>query len=127
MNLLEKYSSVLENIKNDKSVETIFIFGSYAKNNVKPLSDLDVAIIFKKYTPKEKKIEILSNSNEELDLNDFFSLPLTIQYKIIREGIVYYNSNKNLTRLKLSIIFEYNDFKYILNKIYTKKNQIPII
>ena len=126
MNLIQKYGKELELIKNCNLVDSILIFGSYLENKQNSNSDLDIAIIFKKNVSNNKKQEILSYGNEELDLNNFENLPLYLQFKIINFGTVYF-TNKNLYELKRSIRHEWFDFKPTLNRIYKSKKLLPIM
>lgn len=126
MNLIDKYKYTLDEIQNKSDVLAIIIFGSYSSGKIKKSSDLDIAIIFKKNISLNKKQEILSNGNDELDLNNFYSMPLSLQYKIINFGKIYY-TKVNLFRIKKEVTHEWFDFKPILNKIYESKNLLPII
>jgi len=39
-------------------VEAIYLFGSYAKGNAKPISDIDISVITKRNVPKNIKEKI---------------------------------------------------------------------
>ena len=120
MNLLEKYSPILDEIKSNDCVDAIVIFGSYSTNSQKPLSDLDICIFFRKKTTKEIKREILSYANNELDISSFESLPLSLQYKILTSGNIYY-SKIDLNSLKNKITNQWFDFRIGLNKLYKNR------
>lgn len=126
MDLVDKYKNTLEEIQNIPEVLSVIIFGSYSIGKIKKNSDLDIAIIFKKNIFLNQKQEILSNGNDELDLNDFYSMPLSLQYKIINFGKIYY-TKINLFNIKKEITHEWFDFKPILNRIYESKNLLSII
>jgi predicted nucleotidyltransferase len=128
MNLLEKYKNVINELKNNNYVEYIILFGSYAKNKVKPLSDLDICIIVRKNTPKEIIDDILSYGTDELDISIFHKLPLSLQYKILVEGkVLYANSDLNkLRNLKHKTVNKWFDFRVVLNNLYKKKGYKPI-
>ncbi|MFW5705211.1 MAG: nucleotidyltransferase domain-containing protein [Nanoarchaeota archaeon] len=121
-NLLEKYKSTLEKLKEDKKIDKIIIFGSYATGKIKPLSDLDIAII-----PKNPEYEdYLCEGTDELDISNFYKLPLSLQYKIITKGKIYHEKSKS-NSLKHRIMNQWFDFRETLNKIYLKKGYPKII
>lgn len=124
-NLLEKYKKVLDKIYNNEFVQSIIIFGSYSKGNIKPLSDLDITIIFKPNIKDKKKDSILAYATDELDLSDFYRLPLNLQYKILTTGKIY-KSKINLRSLKIKTANKWFDFKPTLNRIYKSKGLIEI-
>lgn len=120
MNLIKKYKEILNELKNNSLIEAIIIFGSYSTNNVKPLSDLDVCILTKKNISKNDKRNILSFGDEFLDLSLFEELPLSLQFKILNEGKVFY-SNINLLNLKNKVTNNWFDFRVGLNKLYKSR------
>lgn len=124
MDLLLKYKEELEEISKFKSIDSIIIFGSYSENKVKPLSDLDICIIARKISPLIKK-RILSYSNEELDISFFEDLPLSLQYKILTKGILYY-SKTDISKLKIKTTNLWFDFRHGLNKLYISRGYTKI-
>jgi predicted nucleotidyltransferase len=46
---------IISELKEIKDVEAIYLFGSYAKNKVKPYSDIDLCLITPKGLPDKKK------------------------------------------------------------------------
>lgn len=126
MNLIEKYKKTLEELKMNKNINSIIIFGSYSKDKQNFNSDLDVALIFKKDINKKKIIEILSNGDNQLDLVNFHEMPLSLQFKIINFGKVY-STNVDLFSIKREVTHEYFDFKPILNRIYESRDMLPIL
>lgn len=125
MNLIDKYAPILEKISKKKEVNSIIIFGSYAKNKIKPMSDLDICIIFKKNTKEEKIINILAYGSDKLDISAYHKLPLSLQYEIITSGKIF-KTKKDLTNLKIQTTNKWFDFKPTLNRLYTSRGYIPI-
>ncbi|MCH8519938.1 MAG: nucleotidyltransferase domain-containing protein [Nanoarchaeota archaeon] len=120
-NLLDKYSSILEEIKNHPQVDSLIIFGSYLNSNkITPLSDLDIAVIFTKDCSQSQKIEILSYTNEELDICDFEVLPLSLQFKIISSNNIIKKSS-SYNSIKVQTMTKWLDFKPRLAKMYRRK------
>ncbi len=120
MNLLIKYSNIIEEIKNNNNVSAIILFGSYSENNIKPLSDLDICIVFKKNSKKEDKNYILSYGNDELDISAIEDLPLSLQYKILNFGKLLYQ-NEDISSLKYIITNQWFDFRRIQDRMYKNR------
>lgn len=120
MNLLKKYTPLIEELKTLSGVQTIILFGSYAKNTQKPLSDLDICIITKINSTHQEQREISSYGNDELDISLFHTLPLSLQYKILHEGKILYTT-KDISTLKLKKTNQWFDFRHGLNKLYRSR------
>lgn len=124
INLIEKYSSLIDEIKSFSQVDGVIIFGSYSTNNIKPLSDLDIAILFKEGLSEDEKLEILSFSNKELDICDYSTLSLPIQFKIMTQGIVVKKS-QDFNNLKINVMSKWLDFKPRLIRAYKRRGVNP--
>lgn len=126
MHLLEKYKKIIEEIKKSKFTDSIIIFGSVSSQKLKPLSDLDIAIIFTPNTPQNQKNLILGMGNQELDISDFFELSPAIKFEIITKGKTIKQS-ENYNSIKYKTRNEWIDFKPRLNKLYKSRGypQLP--
>ncbi len=125
INLLEKYKNVIEEIKNNSYVDSLFLFGSYSTNTQKPTSDLDITVIFKPNTTENEKTSILAHGTDELDISDFEELPLILQYKVLAKGKVIKNEEKQ-KKLLNSIKHQLIDFLPLKNRILKNKG-LPTI
>jgi predicted nucleotidyltransferase len=76
---------VIVDLKRFDKVMAIILFGSYAKGNSKPCSDIDLAVI-----TRDPDIEIeaegSSASSKVLDVVNFHRFPLYIQYEVFKHG-----------------------------------------
>lgn len=120
MDLLLKYTPLLEKLSQEKKVLSIVIFGSYVNNKTTSLSDLDVAFLFDATATSKKRDEILSNATEELDCVDFSQLPLSLQYKILTQGQVFH-SKIDLISLRSKVANQWFDFRPTLYNLYKKR------
>ena len=98
--LLKKYpelSIILEDIKKNTKKEIVILFGSYAKGNPKPSSDMDIYIETKNRNIK-KDIEIINTKiNVKLGRFDISSLLIKeiIKNHVIIRGVEeFYEKNK---------------------------------
>ena len=60
-NLLEKHQNILEELSALKGIYAVYLFGSYAKNKIKPMSDLDICF-FIETNNENLAIEILKKT-----------------------------------------------------------------
>jgi predicted nucleotidyltransferase len=50
---------IIDELKNNKEVEAIYLFGSYARDTIKPFSDIDICVVTERNISKGVKEEIL--------------------------------------------------------------------
>jgi predicted nucleotidyltransferase len=116
-NLLNK---LVNKIKAYKEVKAIILFGSYAKNRVTPISDVDICVITKKANEKIKaNIAALGNEKVQIVLWDELHLP--IKFRILKEGkFLFVRDESFISSLKAETISRFLDFKPILDNYYKK-------
>jgi predicted nucleotidyltransferase len=106
---------IIDELKNNKKVGAIYLFGSYARGNIKPFSDIDICVVTERNISKEVKEEILSNSSKKIDLSLFWDLPLGIRFRVIKEGkLLYKRDALKLQRVKVDTLKAYLDFQPII-------------
>lgn len=81
------FDKTVEELKKYEGVVAIIIFGSSVKSKeeTKPLSDIDIAVIVKD-PDREIEAEISSMSSNRLDIVPFHRLPLHIQFEVLKFG-----------------------------------------
>lgn len=102
-------------------VSFAYLYGSRAKGTVHPESDIDIAVGFSETdeSPEELLLEILARINknlpiptEKLDVQNFTSLPLTLRFRIVREGqLIYLADVATHRQLVLKTVSCYHDEK----------------
>jgi predicted nucleotidyltransferase len=96
--------------KND--IEAVYLFGSQATGRAKPISDIDICVITKKDAPREVKENILSNSSRKIDIVIFRDLPLSIRFRVFKEGKpLYVKDPLTLQRVKADTLRSYLDMQ----------------
>ena len=109
MELNEKISKIIEVIKSHPNVIAIYLFGSHAKGEATPLSDIDIAVILENPTP-ESEADIGSLSSPEIDVVLFHRLPLHIKYEVFKYGKeIFVRDEEKLLEIKLKVMREYLD------------------
>ena len=109
-------------IKRQERVRVAYLFGSYAKGKLGPLSDLDIAVLLDGCLDKRESFDLrlrLINGissilkTDKLDVVVMNNAPLLLNYNIISEGRVL-DSKDELERVMFEtrILSRYLDRKY---------------
>ncbi len=105
----KEIDKIIEPIKNNSEVVSIYLFGSYARGREKPFSDIDICVIADRDADRDA---ILSNSSRKIDLSIFHDLPLTMRFRVLKEGkLLFLRDELRLHRITVATIKEYLDFK----------------
>ncbi|MDI6737449.1 MAG: nucleotidyltransferase domain-containing protein [Nanoarchaeota archaeon] len=108
---------VVKEISKHKEVKAVYLFGSYARGEHTSLSDIDICVITGYNLKKAVKEDILSNGSEKIDISIFSDLPITIKYKVFKEGIKLMDRDKNFLHDRImSTLWEYFDFQPALRR-----------
>jgi len=114
---MKKIEGIMDELKRNREIEAVYLFGSYVKKNVKPFSDIDICVITERNISKKVKEEILSNSSKKIDISMFWDLPLVIRFRVIKEGkLLYKKDDLKLQRIKIDTFKSYLDFQPIIKK-----------
>lgn len=109
MELNRKLLEIIETIKTHPDVIAIYLFGSWAKGDQTPLSDVDIAVIIENPTP-ESEAEIGSFATPEIDIVLFHRLPLHIKFEVFRHGKeLFVGDEEKLAEIKFKVMREYLD------------------
>lgn len=110
-------ANTVEELRQYPYVNAAVLFGSYAKGRIKPLSDIDICVIAEKNMNIEQRVTITGLSSDKLDIAIFWDLPLTIQYRVFKEGKVLFNRDwLILHRVRIRTVKEYLDFLPIIER-----------
>jgi len=96
--IIENAKEEILSIKDIPKIKKIFVFGSYVENNLRPNSDIDLAIQFKKIEKKQIGKFILRAQgyvNSKIQISVFNNLPEKIKNEIINKGRIIYVDGKN--------------------------------
>jgi len=108
---------IMNELRSNDEVEAIYLFGSYAKGNAKPISDIDICVLTKRNIPKHVKEEILSNSSKNIDISIFWDLPPTIRFRVFKEGKLLYKRDEiALRRVKVDTLKSYLDTQQMIKR-----------
>ena len=100
-----------------------YLFGSAALREFKPLSDIDIAVLYYPDVNQNMSetmilIDIMSIMNtDEIDLINLSETPLHIQYEILKKKeILFCSNNEKRIGFETRVIKEYIDFRHILEE-----------
>lgn len=108
---------LLERARTDPAVLAVIVFGSAARTEDHPGSDLDVCLVLApgRRTPAdltEKRLDYLQIG--DLDVSVFQALPIYIRHRVLRDGQVHYVRDENaLYEVAYRAVQAYEDFKHI--------------
>ena len=100
----------------DADVLAIIMFGSRARGEVAPQSDVDVCLVLDPAAPvglpaSQKRLEYLSTG--DVDLTIFQQLPLYVRSRILREGrVVFVRDEDQLYELAVRTARSFEGFRH---------------
>jgi Predicted nucleotidyltransferases len=113
---LQKIKPIIDELKREE-VQAIYLFGSHAKGNARPTSDIDICVIANKNVTKSVKGEIMANSSRSIDISIFWDLPPVIRFRVFRDGKPLYAKDElSLQRLKVDTLKSYLDIQPMIKR-----------
>lgn len=116
----------LYNYFKNQPVELVYLFGSQASGKVKPLSDIDFAVLFKKsLTDQERfshKIKMLGDLSEilkmdKIDLVDLKTAPPFLQFEVMkRRNEIFVRNETTRIDFETKVLFNFFDRQYFVNR-----------
>ncbi|MGO1470372.1 MAG: type VII toxin-antitoxin system MntA family adenylyltransferase antitoxin [Tissierella sp.] len=112
-NILIKYENII----------FAYIFGSYASDNIKKDSDIDIAIYLKNTIDTDAyiniKMELSDSLKREVDLVILNNTTPLLKYEIYKNHILIFTRDETVeSKYKVKTLFEYNDMKRYLDLSY---------
>jgi len=110
---------LLAMVKQDGEVLAAIVFGSAARDEQPPFSDVDICLVMtsqpKSFEPtslSHKRLEYMKDNS--LDVRIFQQLPLYIRVRVLREGrILFVRDENQLYELAFRTAQAFEDFKHI--------------
>jgi predicted nucleotidyltransferase len=115
MDIIQQLERLLSTAQEDHDVLAVILFGSAARGEQTPTSDVDVCLVLQpcKYPPlalSRKKLAYLKLGN--LDVHVFQQLPLYIRRRVLKEGKVLFERDTDaLYELAFRTAQAFEDFK----------------
>jgi len=119
---IQRIELLRSQFKDETGLVALYLFGSVAEGNVKPLSDIDLAVLLNGKIPKmdqlDKELSLRAKISDilltdEFDLVVLNSAPVHFAFKIIKDGkLLFCKDEMILTSFIEKTISYYLDFKY---------------
>lgn len=109
---------LVQDLSENCLILAMYLYGSYARNEPKPYSDIDIAVITPMTDPPRDLKEIIgSYSSKKLDVQVFADLPLSAQMQVLAQGIPLYIRNEDsLWSVIKSVSLSYMDLEPMRNR-----------
>ena len=110
-------SKIIERARADKDVLAVMVYGSRARGEGTPASDIDICLVlhsadYGRLELSQKKLEYLKSF--DIDLQVYQQLPIYIKRRVLREGEILYCRNEDkLYEVAYRTAQEFEDFKHI--------------
>ena len=121
-NVLERLPVLIQALKQHSEVVALYSFGGAARDELKPLSDLDYAILLSSQLSKRQRfdehLELIGIFNnvfrtDEIDLIILNDAPLRFCYVILKTGkLIYCKEKDDLIDHREQVLKYYLDFRY---------------
>lgn len=108
---------ILHALCHHDDVVALILFGSVARGQARTFSDIDLCIITPRLVPESVRLELLSYGSGGIDVSLFWDLPLTIRFRVIKEGKVIFSKDAlALHRIKAKTVREYLDIAPLIRR-----------
>jgi len=109
--------------RSGSDIDCAYLFGSAARGDGGPMSDLDVALLFAESTPAGRRFDLAAAVGEEAErltktpvdiviLND---APPALRHRVIRDGLLLFvNDEQSRVAFESRSIAEFLDFQPVL-------------
>lgn len=106
----------------EPSVVVVYLFGSQARGDVGPLSDVDVAVLIDQGVPSRETLALRLRLMEAIgralcvervDVVILNGASYLLQHRVIRDGsVLYYRDELAQVRYEFRVLRDYLDFRY---------------
>jgi len=106
-------------VQDDPEILAVFLFGSAARDEQGPTSDVDVCLVFvpavrDRLYMAQKRLEYLGEVPKGLDIQVFQLLPLYIRHRILKEGkVLFCRDEDTLYDLAFATVKAFEDFRHM--------------
>ena len=115
--LEERMRAVVAVLRKTKAAKTVILFGSYARGEQKPLSDVDLCVITERNISEALKAHIASLASDGVEISFFWDLPSLVRYNALRDRKILLNRSKKFAHdAVVATMSEYLDFQHIIKR-----------
>jgi uncharacterized protein len=100
-----------------EGVIAIFLYGSVARGEEKPLSDIDLCVVTRRGISRAEKERVLVHASPTLDITLFWGLPLPIRFRVLKEGqILWGEEGLELHRIRRATLHCYREIGRMIHR-----------
>ena len=129
MNFKQIILDKLKSLRLLQKTEFVFLYGSVARGEATPLSDIDICVSLN-LPPKERlraRMKLSGVLSEKYDITIFEDLPLYVQKEVFRGELLYCRNKTKVIERALETIRDFEDFKPIYEYYIAKdKSKVEI-
>jgi predicted nucleotidyltransferase len=108
---------VIDELRANDHTLALILFGSVARGDARKDSDIDLCIVTSRDIPEPDKMDLLSYGSGNIDVSFFWDLPVTIRFRVIREGkVLFCKDTLELNGIKADTVREYLDIAPLIHR-----------
>jgi len=97
-------------LRSREDVLAIILFGSVARGQARPFSDIDLCVVTRPHVPESERSDLQSYGSRKIEVSIFDTLPLPVRFRVIREGkLVWCKDRLAVHRVMAETIRNYLD------------------
>ncbi len=117
-NLPETVQRVIAEVQHHPKVMAVFLFGSWARGEQMPISDVDIAVLLDN-PDKRDEADIGSMYSPTIDLVLFHRLPVRIQFQVLKEGQpLFVRDAEKLIETTFQVMRLYHEMEWMYRHYY---------
>jgi hypothetical protein len=130
-NVRNLFPLLKEKLEKEKDIIFAYIFGSYGRDNISPLSDVDIAVYLtdsNDFFQRKIELNLLITEvlkTDEVDIVIMNDAPLEFAFNVLKTGSLLFSKDESLRiNYEIKIIKFYQDFKFYRERMikdYIKK------
>jgi Predicted nucleotidyltransferases len=118
---------VIGELRNQENIIAVILFGSVARGNAGTLSDIDLCIVTSREISESEKHDLLSYGSRKIDVSLFYDLPLTIRFRVLREGkLLFCRDSLTFHRIVTKTVRQYLDSASLIRKHSLHAIRVPL-
>lgn len=116
--LPEVAQRIVAEIKQHRKVFAIFLFGSWARGEQMPISDVDIAVL-PDNPDRSDEADVGSMYSPTVDVVLFHRLPIRIQFQVLKEGHpLFVRDEQKLKEVTLQVMRLYHEMEWLYRRYF---------
>jgi predicted nucleotidyltransferase len=111
---------IIGDLRARKEVLAIIIFGSVARGQARPFSDIDICVVTRSQLPEQARLDLQSFGSRKIEVNIFSELPLPVRFRVVREGRLVWCED----RLALHRVIAETARQYLDNSLRIRRHSL---